>query len=1065
MIPTARQSVKRLAASTFPAAAASSCSQALPAESSRQALLRSVIARKVHLDSTAVDKRDGPGDSVHTPGVGLSGAAGAHPTVADGEFPAPRRLIGVKPKGPKQVKPPPPPPTHLPPDLLPARPSVTAPSRRRELLDSWLHTQDPASLPPSPLPQLETFRGLIDTHPVLALLTLAKIPPADLYLIRHEETKALMYGALRATRETPAIVLRLDPEESAKALRVFRAVLHSLPSVKGSPDAYMGNYLAGRTLRKLLMLCVSLKCPRLAKSIFQDRLREQLATEGEQPALLDFQGIARDFAEAREWTSVVELFSPETFPHRYYTPEILALYMRAHFGIHQGSKVPRLFELHEMLDLTPTAEAINHLIQAFLEMGELGTARQLVEEAKVRAGRDLATQQLAILRGYKALGYDGDLEKKVLADVAKLKLPLEGKLVNSLVQMRMAAGDMRGAERMLRRFDLKEWGWEVERGSVSLSVGQGEVKPTEGTVQMLFGIIVHKGNMAQIKALWTRMCEEPALVTDAMVATLLRALITAGKLDEADGLLRSAITAKPDAPAQDGTVAEWTLPTGVKPGVKSLNFYLGEVSRVSGLAGMERAMLLLHSLQVKPNNFTLKIIIDFARTSLQHKPGDLAALVTRILEVSPEVEPGQAVLDSLLADAVRSATPPRMRMRKPTSPLPASSFISSKYPARPTSTDTYHPTAGLVLSPHLQRALSSIIDSLESAQSNSTSRTLSSRLRFDAMTAATTSGVPSARIVWNSLLSRGYNPDHRHLTALMQGYADAGHMYEAQDLLAFAKSRSLGVSRGMLMVLITGWGQLRRPKIARKAYEQLKDLGKRGPVSPGTEPGLDLPAVTAMIQVLTLSGHRHDAARLVRNDLPPFIPTLDSSATVVAAQALRNVGDLRGALELVDGYAKRTPGSLPAVQRKIVRGVRQWARKNLARGGLAAAEQVDSAEIVQMVDVMLGEAEEGVTKGGVRKWMRLGRRVRGRLERAWSGTGARRRREMGGEGEGQLGDLLGPRERWSGRRVIVGKGEGTGKAAAEARRARLRVRRMKRSRAEVTVTGVDEGEGAGSTAA
>lgn len=857
-----------------------------------------------------------------------------------------------------------------------------------EWLDSWLQSYDPSQLPPSPLPPLETFRGLIPSHPLLALLTLSKLPHADLLTIRHAEVRALIWGVTKVTRDIPNVLLRINPEDCAKAIRVLRAIIYALPSCKNSSDPFMGRYLRGKILRSLLTLCYRLKCPRVAKIIFQERLREQLATDSN-PPILPFEGIAQDLAAAREWQVIVELFSPETFPHRYFTSELIAFYMQAHFGIHQSSKVPRIFELHDILDLEPSVNAMNHLVQAFLHMGDLPTARAIAKEANVTGGVDYASQQLAILWGYRSLGRDKDLEIKVLDDIERLDLPLEARLLHALIRLRLDANEIAKAEELLQKFNLAEWGIE----------GGGNVPPTSKTGSLLFMVASRKGDLKEVKRIWDKMCTRSEVVNDEAVTTLLRALFGQGKSDDALAVLQSAL---PDAPS---TGSEWKLPHGVKPDINAMNFVLGALSRERGIPGLEVAMSLIHSFGIKPNNLTLKTIVDFSRSALQHSPYDLATLVSRIMESTPTLPPSQSLLDSILADAVSSSARTRNKDASSTKFFPSH------------SEDTFHPTAGLVLSPPLYSALSGIIESLESIDSRSTSRSLANRLRYDAMTSTDISGVPSARIVWNALIARGFNPDHRHIVALMQGYADAGHMYEVQDLLILASQIGINTTKDMLMVVLTGWGKRRKPRHARKAYERIRSLGGKD------GEGLDLSAVTAMIQAYSFAGKYKEAAQLYYTDLRRLGVRLDEKAVVVVAQALRSDGDLRGALRVMEANGK----ALGVAGRKIAKGIKLYARKQLLKG-LDKEQQQDMNEIVQLAEQMI--KEDGLARPpALKKWNRLGAPTRGRLENAWSGVVS--------EGRNQEG--VGGRRARAGKRAIVGRGRGIGFRALEARRERRRL--------------------------
>ncbi|WVO15958.1 hypothetical protein L204_103623 [Cryptococcus depauperatus] len=988
MLPRSRQVyAKRLASVVY--SASGSVSQPLPAESSQRAFLRVTASRHVHFNATEleVDKAETSTAMAPTEGdISSSMAAAAWVTAEDnlstgahqthhwqGYIP---RLNDTQDRQSRDAS-----TLHILTQKPPAK-----------NLDEWLESYEPSQLPPSPLPPLEAFRGLIPSHPLLALLTLPKLSHGDLFAVRHGELRLLLQGATRVAREAPSILLRISPEDSAKALRILRAMIYALPSQRTSADPFMGKYLRGKVLRNLLTLCYRLDCHSLAKSIFQERLREQLATEAD-PSILPFEAIAIDLASAHGWKLIVELFSPETFPHRYYTSKLVAIYMQAHFGINKSSKVPKIFELYNVLNLQPTVDAVNYLIQAFLELGDLPTARIIAQEANMKKGTDYAAQQLAILRGYRHLGFRKDLEKRVLEDIEKLQLPLQTELLHALVRLRLDAGDLDGAKQLLNRFDLSEWAQQTD----------GQVQPSSKTGNLLFIVTAKKGDMEEVKAIWTRMCTKPETLDDEVIETLLRALLNRKQFDDALAVLQSTLPSPPPS------ASFWVMPKGVKPGIRSLNFCLGAFSREQGLEGFERVMVLMHTLGLEPDDLTLKVIVDFARSSLHHTPYDLASLVSRITETTPNLPPNQSLLDTLLADAVSASH--KSRKSRPIPPPFAPS----------TSEDTFHPTAGLVLSPKFYDSISSLVTSLESVDSRSTSRSLANRLRYDAMTKASISRVPSARIVWNSLITRGFNPEERHILALMQGYADAGHMYEVQDLLDLATQVGIPTSKSMLFILLLGWSRKNRPHRAQEAYERIKSLG---------EGKLDLKTVTALIQAYVWAGKYKEAVQLYHTDLVPLGVPLDGKATTVVAQALRSTGDIKGALSLMG-----TRGQvLGEAGRRAVRNIRQWTMRAVRRG--PEGEKEEMKLLLETANKMLQDDLMARPKNQ-RQWAGLCKSTRQRLERAWTGSATQVDEDME-EKVGRYG------RRKLGRKIVVGSGQRVGVNALETRRHRRRwVKRKK----------------------
>ncbi|WWC70639.1 uncharacterized protein I206_104590 [Kwoniella pini CBS 10737] len=842
-------------------------------------------------------------------------------------------------------------------------------------LDSWLHTYDLSSLPPSPLPPLETFRGLIFSQPLLALLTLTKLSQDDFRRIQHKELRNLMHGVVTVLRDRPILLNRLNEAEVSKALRILRAILFSLPTgEKGYKDAYKGNYFQGQILSHFLRLCSIMKQPRLFRSVFHERMREQMSrsssspnslVQGKYKAILQFDVIARNLALQQDWKLLSDLFDPSTFPHQYYTSDLLAFYLQSHFGTFQSATVPRGFELYAQLNLKPTAVAYNHLIQAYLEMGDLPMAREIVREANSNGISDHATQQLAILRGYRALGYDVDLEKRVLYDVERLGIPLSARLLNALIRLRLEAEDYAAAKQLLAKFDLADWAKTSDKEASQL------VQPNLATAGLVFDLYSTTGDLQDIRILWTDMKAGHTVINDQTIHTLLRALNSLGLLDEAISILQ---------PSSD---SEWSLPKGVKPGIASLNYLIGQLGRQRGLQGLEYGLSLLHQTGVPPDDLTLKTVVDFVKASVQHKPIELAYLVDHVTR-SSNLKPTQSLLDSILQSAINAVARSQSRALEPSS-----------------LKNTFSPTAGMNLSPKFHKSLEGILESLKSVDSKSGSRSLVNRLRYDAMTSARIQNLPSARIVWNSMIQRGYKPKENHFNALIQGYSSAGLLYQAQDLFLLANQIGYEPTKSMYLSLLVGWGRMNRPSNSRKIYEKIKST-----FSVNSTQKQDLEILTAMVQAYNNSKMYHEAALLCYTDLKELNVMLDRKAINVACQALRGIGDLKGCLELLSVYGP----ALDPISRRIIRGIKNYQKKIL---GLIIPSEVHSdinktlKETEQLVNLIedpkqlernsekikkdqeiLRMAEELLEKDDLarpvetRRWIRLNKGVRKRFKRA-----------------------------------------------------------------------------------
>jgi hypothetical protein len=298
------------------------------------------------------------------------------------------------------------------------------------------------------------------------------------------------------------------------------------------------------------------------------------------------------------------------------------------------------------------------------------------------------------------------------------------------------------------------------------------------------------------------------------------------------------------------------------------------------------------------------------------------------------------------------------------------------------------------------------VRSLRARGVRSTSRSLATRLRFDAQSHTPLTTAPSVRAVWDDLIARGYKPDKRHFLALMKGYADSGHMMECEDVVLFAKDMGVEPTRGMWMVLMTSYGAVRRPWFnltkAEKAFQAIRE----------SEQGLDLPAVCAMIGIYYRGGHRKAAANLALS-LVENIVNSNSSNTVSTDETSRPLTDKRSLRSIpnfqpmdftdrslaITTLALRVDHPILALQvisttyttalptrvRDVVKSIRNRARARITRGIAIPPDY----EVLALADGILA-SPLGATAGRKIGPEGVKRRILRMFARRTRGNGARR---------------------------------------------------------------------------
>jgi hypothetical protein len=710
---------------------------------------------------------------------------------------------------------------------------------------------------------MKNLREMMKVDPIQALRLFPHYPISDLSTLTSTNLIAMLKELYKQAPNEPHIKpLNRDNTTFQQPLVILRALLYDLPSTHKADDKHLGKRFRGDMLGRFLRVCHVLGCEPILRSTLQERLEAQkiAGTKIVKPDIW-----TASLAESKEWKILIELLSPPAFPIESYTPYAIFRLMEAHIGIGDIARVPKLFQLYAKLDIKPPTKSYSILLQAHLILGDLDAARRVMAESLEGSKTDEVAVQLAILKGYRELGRDVALEDRVLEALDGLEEKNQAAMIHALIRLRLDAGDVSGAKELLGRFDCDYW---TSMAGKSQTRDEATKLPAHSQTHYLaFRMLAPNMSMDQLDKSWDYLRSEAVPITDQFVRILIDALARLGHMSGARDLvagqeLESAPLIK--------------LPGTYQAGPVILNTVL-EHGSTEGWKGLERGLKLFRSLDVKPDEQTLSIILAFVRDNVTRDPTALANLANSIFRQSPDIKPTIDHMDLLLAQAVRAHA--RAAQLAVTSRTVAESTFD------PSDESSTTPQAGLNIRDPFQLAVRSMVRSLRARGVRSMSRSLASRLRFDAQShssvqtdASVMKTAPSVRAVWDDLLARGYKPDKRHYLALMKGYADSGHMVECEDVIILAKDMGVEPTRGMWMVLMSSYGQARKPWFdltkSEKAFHAIR----------ASEQGLDIPAVCAMIGIYRRGGHRQAAVDLALRLVGTIVNPSTTSARVESSQ-------------------------------------------------------------------------------------------------------------------------------------------------------------------------------------
>lgn len=781
------------------------------------------------------------------------------------------------------------------------------------------------------LPSLEGLREMMRSDPIQALRLFPRYRLSDLTKLSGRDLEDFLKDLFKPARNDKSgqNIDHFQQSQMDRSLEVLRGLLHDLPTFRSNSkqldDSHLGRRFRTELLSRFLRICITLNSESVLRTTMKERLEAQ-KIEGKVIVKPDIW--ATELAKRQDWNLIIELLSPSHLPIESFTPWSIVRLMQAHIGIGDISKVPFLFRLYAELSLEPPPKAFGLLVQAHLVLGDLDTARQVMQQSLKGKKADEVEAQLAIMKGYRELGRDIAMEERVLKASEGMKELDEAAMLHALMRLRIDGGDETGARALLSRFDDDFWIGLVDNGGLE-EAGERKLPANAQTHALGFRMTAPSMSMGHLKRAWQYLLSNSVPITDQIARTLFDTLRRLGRVGDA----RAVIIGK--------KIPSISMPEDYQPGSVILNVLLEHSGKTEGWRGFAKTLKVFRSRKVKPDSQTLGVVLEFIRENTTKDPTVLANLTNAIIRQSPELRPTVDHMDLLLGQAVRA--------HARASELAASSKTPGESTFGLSDSTSTSPQAGLNTRDPFSFAIRSIAQSLRARGARSMSRSLATRLRFDAQSHASMTAAPPVRAVWDDLIARGYKPDKKHFLALMKGYADSGHMVECEDVVLLAKDMGVEPSRGMWMVLMTSYGSVRRRWLnltkAEKAFQAMRE----------SRQGLDLPAVCAMIGIYQRSGHRQAAAdlalKLIANIVNPSdnaisdidrspsrvtswsIPTFQASdfsgqSLAITTNALRLDYPIL-ALQVISSTYSTT---LPTRVRDVVKSIRNRSRALITHG-------------------------------------------------------------------------------------------------------------------------------------
>ncbi len=468
-------------------------------------------------------------------------------------------------------------------------------------------------------------------------------------------------------------------------------------------------------------------------------------------------------------------------------------------------------------------DTLTLLFRCHLANNDVAAANEVVKQLAARQWDRGPAFTLAMLQGYRSLGYDAKLEQRLLLDLQTGRLHGTTAIFNSMAQLRLDAGNAAGALQLIRLLDfpptsvVRLWQLKAAEFDETLLNTPCTAKPDLASYTVLLSAFTRLPFLREdsLAALWQEVLamrgpecdlDNPAL------SALLRGLVSVGKVDEAVGLLENVVNRRNN---------KWEIELEQLV-AEPFNAVLRPHIRAEGMPGSKRILSLMEQAKVQPDATTIRFLVS-AIGALHKAPIDrVATLARQLLDEASLVFPDRALLDLLLMQGVRrksSADAAEVIAR------PGAHQLQPEG-TRPIDTDGL---AGMDMS-RQSRQLRGLADDLVETGSRPSASTYTSRMAQDSLRKLP--AFPSAKSIYARMVQSGIKPTATHFLQLMQAFARVGRPERAEAIF-FMATQELGIvpTVSMWAVLIWAHGQAGNIDACSRAIQRMSSWGLR-PTAP-----------------------------------------------------------------------------------------------------------------------------------------------------------------------------------------------------------------------------------------
>ena len=533
-----------------------------------------------------------------------------------------------------------------------------------------------------------------------------------------------------------------------------------------------------------------------------------------------------------------------------WTVRLLNWALRSHIETQDYAPLGAILAEFYRYQLKPTRRSYHLLVEGHLRNSDVSRARDCLAQMQSSGYEMNESTYIVVLNAYRSLGPNDAVEGQAFQALQGTGVTSDIVILNGIMKLRISAGDVAGALRVLQLFTISPDSDEgngddkqKDRRSSSAKSGNSSSSciPDRATFNILLMLLArHKGQFENFLQIYREMISAGHQMDADTVTALVTAYSTANMTSSALSLVYEMCkhhNLSVDRnefhllrPLTRTTDPDLEKAHFVCPNTDVFNALLRVVLPEIGLVGMRRVLRIMRQASFLPDPSTIQIILTYLHNVHLVDPRSLLRVLD-ILTSFPAHEASLTVqhLNTILRSLIRR----EINITRTSSWNASAQRVRFGHIPRFTSrrlskvASEFDPTAGISLDSFQSRTAKlsrPVAQTLVDRHVMSDRMTFALRIRRDAVVK---NDIESAKRVFDIMVARGIRANVYHYSALMEGYTLLGRMEEARNVMERASLAGVKPNVIMYTILINGFGKLGQPDLAQQTFTEMMVGGVR----------------------------------------------------------------------------------------------------------------------------------------------------------------------------------------------------------------------------------------------